>query len=137
MLPAALIAEGADAYQRKVAEFIQAARVTGPFPVKRASAGLPITAYLNQNFYGHDAYGIASAASTYFGVTDLSKLTPAQAALAQPAEVRHRRLDSYLYATRDKKGRLVVDPTSPPILRRDYILGTLNVGRWTHLTPVE
>ena len=104
--------------------------------MRRASARI-ITAYLNQNFYGHDAYGIASAASTYFGVTDLSKLTPAQAALLAGLPKSPSTLDPYLYATRDKKGRLVVDPTSPPILRRDYILGTLTVGRWTHLTPAE
>ena len=136
LLPAELIAEGADAYQRKVAEIIQAARVTGAFPGEAGKRRI-ITAYLNQNFYGHDAYGIASAASTYFGVTDLSKLTPAQAALLAGLPKSPSTLDPYLYATRDKKGRLIVDPTSPPILRRDYILGTLNVGRWTHLTPVE
>ncbi len=96
-----------------------------------------ITAYLNQNFYGHDAYGIASAASTYFGVTDLSKLTPAQAALLAGLPKSPSTLDPYLYAKRDKEGRLVVDPTSPPVLRRDYILGTLTEGRWTHLTSAE
>ena len=32
--------------------------------------------------FGHEAYGIAAAAKIYFGVTDLSKLTPAQAAAA-------------------------------------------------------
>ncbi len=136
MLPDELIAEGADAYQRKVAEIIQAARVTGAFPGEAGKRRI-ITAYLNQNFYGHDAYGIASAASTYFGVTDLSKLTPAQAALLAGLPKSPSTLDPYLYATRDKKGRLIVDPTSPPILRRDYILGTLTDGRWTHLTPSE
>ena len=40
-----------------------------------------ITAYLNEIYYGHRAYGIAAAASVYFGVQDLAELTPAQAAL--------------------------------------------------------
>jgi membrane peptidoglycan carboxypeptidase len=136
LLPEELVAEGADAYRRKVAEIIQAARVTEEFPGEAGKRRI-ITAYLNQNFYGHDAYGIASAASTYFGVKDLSKLTPAQAALLVGLPKSPSTLDPYLWATRDKEGRLVVDPTSPPVLRRDYILGTLNEGRWTHLTPAE
>ncbi len=136
LLPEDLVAEGADAYRRKVAEIIQAARVTGEFPGEDGKQRI-ITAYLNQNFYGHDAYGIASAASTYFGVTDLSKLTAAQAALLVGLPKSPSTLDPYLYATRDKQGRLVVDPTAPPILRRNYILGTLTEGRWTHLTSAE
>ena len=49
-----------------------------------------ITAYLNEIFYGHGAYGVAAAASIYFGISDLSKLTPAQAALlAGAAPVAH------------------------------------------------
>ncbi|MET1232352.1 MAG: transglycosylase domain-containing protein [Candidatus Limnocylindrales bacterium] len=136
LLPDDLVAEGADAYRRKVAEIIQAARVTGAFPGEDGKQRI-ITAYLNQNFYGHDAYGIASAASTYFGVTDLSKLTAAQAALLVGLPKSPSTLDPYLYATRDKQGHLVVDPAAPPILRRNYILGTLTDGRWTHLTSAE
>ena len=40
-----------------------------------------MAAYLNQNFYGNQSYGIKAAARNYFGVTDLSKLTLAQAAI--------------------------------------------------------
>ena len=50
-----------------------------------------IAAYLNQIFYGHDAYGIAAAAEIYFGVADLSALTPAQAALLAGLPSRPRR----------------------------------------------
>ena len=123
LLPEELVYEGAEPYRRKIAEIIQAARVTQEFPGEAGKRRI-ITAYLNQNFYGHDAYGIASAASTYFGITDLSKLTPAQAALLAGLPKSPSTLDPYLWATRDKKGRLVVDPISPPVERRDYILGT-------------
>ena len=37
--------------------------------------------YLNQNYYGDQSYGVAAAALDYFGVTDLHKLTIAQAAI--------------------------------------------------------
>lgn len=37
--------------------------------------------YLNTIYYGRGAYGIKSGAKAYFGVTDLSKLTVAQAAV--------------------------------------------------------
>ena len=40
-----------------------------------------MAAYLNQNFYGNQSYGIAAAAQSYFGITDLSKLDLAQAAI--------------------------------------------------------
>ena len=136
LLPEELVAYGADAYRRKIAEIIQAARVTEAFPGEAGKRRI-ITAYLNQNFYGHDAYGISSAASTYFGVTDLAKLTPAQAALLAGLPKSPSTLDPYLYATKDAKGKLVVDPASPPMLRRNYILDTMADARWTHLSTAE
>ncbi|HET9521077.1 MAG TPA: penicillin-binding transpeptidase domain-containing protein, partial [Candidatus Limnocylindrales bacterium] len=96
-----------------------------------------ITAYLNEIFYGHDAYGIAAAAQIYFGVADLSKLTPAQAALLAGLPKSPSTLDPYRWATKDEEGRLVVDPGSPPMVRRDYILNNLSTSRWTTLTAAE
>ena len=37
--------------------------------------------YLNQNFYGNNSYGVKAAARSYFGITDLKKITLAQAAI--------------------------------------------------------
>ncbi|WP_067836439.1 penicillin-binding protein 1A [Amphibacillus sediminis] len=37
--------------------------------------------YLNKIYYGAGAYGVATAAETYFGITDLDELTLSQAAL--------------------------------------------------------
>ena len=69
-----------DVYIRKAKEIIQSSRLTAAFPGEAGKARI-ITAYLNQIYYGHNAYGIAAAAQVYFGITDLNQLTPAQAAL--------------------------------------------------------
>jgi membrane peptidoglycan carboxypeptidase len=43
-------------------------------------------------------------------------------------------LDPYRYAKPDKKGRLVVPPGSPPVVRRDWVLaGIASTGRWTEI----
>ena len=39
-----------------------------------------ITAYLNQNYYGNQSYGVKAAVRSYFGI-DISKIDPAQAAI--------------------------------------------------------
>ena len=73
-----------------------------------------ITAYLNEIYYGHEAYGIAAAAEIYFGVTDLSQLTPAQAALLAGLPKSPSTYDPYRYATADANGKLVVSWTDLP-----------------------
>jgi membrane peptidoglycan carboxypeptidase len=134
LLPPDATAPGSDRYVRKAEEIIQAARLTERFPGEEGKQ-LIITSYLNQNFYGHGAYGIAAAAEIYFGVHDLTKLTPAQAALLAGLPKSPTTLDPYLYAKPDKAGHLVVPPDSPPIQRRDWILQGLATARWTQLTP--
>ncbi|HEV8545148.1 MAG TPA: transglycosylase domain-containing protein [Candidatus Limnocylindrales bacterium] len=133
LLPANATAAGSDRYIRKAKELIQAARLTAAFPGEAGKEQI-ITAYLNEIFYGHDAYGIAAAAQIYFGVTDLAKLTPAQAALLAGLPKSPSTLDPYVYAEPDEDGRLVVPPTAPPVVRRDYILRSLSTSRWTSLT---
>jgi membrane peptidoglycan carboxypeptidase len=134
LLPADVVAPGADVYIRKAKEIVQAARVTQAYPGEAGKQQI-ITAYLNQIFYGHDAYGIGAAANAYFGVTDLSKLTPAQAALLAGLPQSPSVLDPYRYAVQGKDGKLVVPQDAPPVVRRNYILESLANGRWTHLTP--
>ncbi len=125
-----------DRYVRKAKELIQANRLTQEFPGEQGKQQI-ITAYLNQIYYGHDAYGIAAAARVYFGVTDLSKLTTAQAALLAGLPKSPSAYDPYKFAKADSKGRLVVDPGSPPVQRRNYVLDGLRNARWTHLTPAQ
>ena len=130
LLPEDVVQAGADRYVRKVKEIIQALRVNEAYPGERGKEHV-ITAYLNEIFYGHRAYGIAAAAEIYFGVRDLSKLTIAQAALLAGLPKSPTTLDPYRYATPDKKGRLVVAPGSPPLGRRDWVLaGMAATGRW-------
>src|SRR6185437_16132615 len=76
------------------------------------------------------------AANVYFGITDLSKLTPAQAALLAALPKSPTTYDPYTLAKPDAKGRLVVPADAPIVVRRNYVLQSLSDGgRWTHLTP--
>ena len=61
---------------RKIKEAILALDVARTFSKEQV-----LEMYLNQIFYGNQSYGIRAAAKTYFGVTDLNKLTLGQMAL--------------------------------------------------------
>src|SRR4051812_11740209 len=80
LLPDSVTGPDADRYLRKAKELLQAMHLTEAFPGQSGKEQI-ITAYLNEIFYGHGAYGVAAAAKAYFGVSELEKLTPAQAAL--------------------------------------------------------
>jgi membrane peptidoglycan carboxypeptidase len=136
LLPQDVVADGADRYLRKAKELIQASRLTAAYPGEAGKQKI-VTAYLNEIFYGHDAYGIAAAARIYFGVSDLSKLTIAQAALLAGLPKSPSTYDPYLYAKPDQAGRLVVPSSAPPVVRRDWILHNLSTSRWTHLSQAE
>jgi peptidoglycan glycosyltransferase len=136
LLPASATAAGADRYIRKAKELIQSTRVTESFPGEAGKEQI-VAAYLNQIFYGHDAYGIAAAAQIYFGVADLADLTPAQAALLAGLPKSPSTLDPYRYAKADANGRLVVPADAPPVVRRNYILENLSSARWTRLTEAD
>ncbi len=66
-------------YERKAREIIQSVRLTQAFPGEAGKQQI-ITAYLNQNFYGNQSYGVAAAAKSYFGKA-LKDLTLAQDAI--------------------------------------------------------
>ena len=61
---------------RKVKEAILAVQVTRTYSKKQI-----LELYLNQIYYGNQAYGIKAAAETYFGKSDLAQLTLSEAAL--------------------------------------------------------
>lgn len=136
LLPADVVAPGSDRYLRKVKEIVQSLRLTESFPGEAGKERI-ITAYLNEIFYGHGAYGVAAAASLYFGVS-LDELTIAQAALLAGLPKAPSSLDPYRYAEEDDEGRLIVPKDAPPVVRRDWILeGLARSGRWTRLSPAE
>ena len=136
MLPAEVVAPGSDRYVRKAKEILQSMRLSETYPGVAGKERV-ITAYLNEIYYGHKAYGIAAAAKAYFGVEDLANLTPAQAALLAALPKSPSTLDPYAYAEENKDGDLVVPADSPPVVRRDWVLTNLSTSRWTKLTPAE
>ncbi|CAN5165083.1 PBP1A family penicillin-binding protein [soil metagenome] len=134
-----------DTYVRKVKEILQSRRLTQSLPGEEGKQRI-ITAYLNQIYYGHNAYGIAAAAEVYFGVTDLARLTPAQAAILAGLPQAPDSYDLFKWAVEDERGRLVVPTVSTsgealpaPVERRNYVLRNLaeGHGRWTRLTAQE
>jgi membrane peptidoglycan carboxypeptidase len=136
LLPQDVVAPGANRYLRKAKELIQSARLTAAYPGETGKEAI-LAAYLNEIFYGHDAYGIAAAARIYFGVSDLSKLTIAQAALLAGLPKAPSSFDPYRYAVKDGDGKLVLPPSAPPVVRRDWIIQNLSTSRWTRLTQAE
>ena len=57
--------------ERKLKEIIQSIRVTQAYPGEPGKQRI-IAAYLNQNYYGNESYGVEAAARAYFGVNDLA-----------------------------------------------------------------
>src|SRR5437868_4767668 len=62
--------------QRKIREAILAVEVTRTYSKQQI-----LELYFNQIYYGNQAYGVKAAAETYFGKSDLTKLTLAESAL--------------------------------------------------------
>ncbi len=77
LLPAAAF-EGST-YERKIREIIQSIRLTEAFPGESGKQQI-ITAYLNNNFYGNQTYGVKAAAKGYFA-KPMEELTLAQHAI--------------------------------------------------------
>jgi penicillin-binding protein 1A len=106
---------------RKIKEIIQSVRLTQEFPGIEGKQSI-ITAYLNLNFYGNQSYGIAAAAEGYFGVTDLSKLTPAQAAILAALLQAPSYYDLVANADEMPDGTEVVASDKPIVVRRNSVL---------------
>ena len=66
-------------YDRKIREIIQSIRLTQAYPGDDGKKTI-MEAYLNQNFYGNQSYGVKAASLGYFG-KDLDELTLAQYAV--------------------------------------------------------
>ena len=118
-------------YERKIREIIQSIRLTQEFPGIEGKQQI-ITAYLNQNFYGNQSYGVAAAAKSYFGKS-LADLTLAQdailAAIPQsPTQydlIRNAQeicLDNVPAGTECTKFKLEVPAESEIVQRRNRIL---------------
>jgi membrane peptidoglycan carboxypeptidase len=106
---------------RKIKEIIQSVRLTQEYPGEAGKEAI-ITAYLNINFYGNQSYGIAAAALGYFGVTDLSQLDIAQAAILAGILQAPSAYDLVANAQQQPDGTLVVPSDQPIVQRRNAIL---------------
>ena len=130
LLDPALVQDPNRTVERKIKEIIQSIRLTQAFPGVTGKQKI-ITAYLNQNFYGNNDYGIEAAAQNYFGVSDLSKLTLAQAAILAGIPQSPTAYDLVRNAiTQD--GKLVVPQDSAPVIRRNEVLNAMQ----TYGTPM-
>ena len=127
LLDPALVQDPNRRIERKLAEIIQSIRLTRAFPGDEGKRRI-ITAYLNQNYYGNDSYGVKAAARGYFGITDLHELTLAQAALLAAIPQSPVAYDLVRNAVRED-GRLVVPPDAPVVQRRNHILDLMAGGR--------
>jgi len=111
-------------YERKIREIIQSIRLTQAFPGEDGKKKI-IAAYLNDNFYGNNSYGIAAAARGYWGVS-LDKLTLAQAAILAGLVQSPSTYDLIRNAVEetlpDGTTQLVVPADSPVVVRRNRVL---------------
>jgi penicillin-binding protein 1A len=131
---------------RKIKEIIQSIRVTQAYPGVDGKQRI-MAAYLNQNYYGNDTYGVAAAVKGYFGIdlTDpkqAANLTLAQAAIiaALPQAPDYYDLvqnaqqvctDPSLDASDPKcpGTQLLVPMDSPIVQRRNAVLDLMAAGR--------
>ena len=120
-------------YDRKVREIIQSIRLTEAYKGEDGKQKI-IAAYLNQNFYGNQSYGVAAASLGYFDkpITDLSLAQYAVlAAIPQsPSQydlVRNAVTECSAEVAEDEEcppdqSTLVVPDTSPIVQRRNQVL---------------
>ena len=111
-------------YERKIREIIQSIRLTQAFSGEEGKKKI-IAAYLNDNFYGNNSYGVAAAARGYWGVT-LDKLTLAQAAILAGLVQSPSTYDLVRNAVEeqlpDGTTQLVVPADAPVVIRRNRVL---------------
>ena len=112
---------------RKIKEIIQSVRLTQEMPGEAGKETI-ITDYLNLNFYGNQSYGIAAAAEEYFGITDLSRLTIAQAAILAGILQAPSAYDLVANAVQQPDGTWVVPDTAPIVQRRNGILEDMRLN---------
>jgi peptidoglycan glycosyltransferase len=145
LLPADLVQDPKRTFERKIKEIIQSVRLTEAYPGREGKEKI-IAAYLNQNYYGNQTYGVKAAAQTYFGITDdqwaKGQVTPAQAAILAALVKSPSNYDLVRNAddvctdptqTTDTcppaKVQSIVPPDRPVVVRRNQVLELLADGR--------
>ncbi len=148
LLEPELVQDSGRTAERKLKEIIQSIKLTQAFPGTEGKQRV-MTAYLNQNYYGNDSYGVAAAAQTYFGKS-LKDLTLAQAAIIAAIPQAPSTYDLVRNAedqctefeadgetcAENSPTELVVPPDSKIVQRRNLVLDLMAQGR-TPLTAGE
>jgi membrane peptidoglycan carboxypeptidase len=136
LLDPALVQDPNRQVERKIKEIIQSVRLTQAYPGDVGKQQI-ITTYLNQNYYGSQLYGIKAAARGYFGVSDLEKLTLAQAAVLAAIPKSPSAYDLRRNAVTLDDGTIVVPANTEVVQRRNFILelmktrSVLTAGEYT------
>jgi membrane peptidoglycan carboxypeptidase len=147
LLDEELVQDADRTIERKLKEIIQSVRVTQEFDGEGGKEAI-ITAYLNQNYYGNQTYGVKAAYERYFGKPFTAEnVTPSEAALLAALPKSPSNYDLVRNATircdaeiaegeecPEDAQTLVVDPESSIIARRDLVLDLLADGTRTPLT---
>ena len=131
--------------ERKLKEIIQSIRVTQAFPGQEGKQEI-ITAYLNQNYYGNQSYGVKAAVRGYFG-KDLADVTPAEAAIIAALPKSPSNYDLVRNAVEQcqvqpadgeecpaGERRLVVPGDTKIVIRRDTVLDLMAAGDRTPIS---
>ncbi len=131
--------------ERKLKEIIQSIRVTQAFPGEEGKQEI-ITAYLNQNYYGNQSYGVKAAVRGYFG-KELADITPAEAAIIAALPQSPSNYDLVRNAVElcedeleegadcpAAKSTLVVPPDTKIVARRNAVLDLLAQGDRTPIS---
>ncbi len=127
-------------YERKIKEIIQSIRLTEAYSGEEGKRQI-MAAYLNNNFYGNQSYGIKAAAKSYFGITDLSKLTLAQAAILAAIPKSPTTYDlarnAIEQAGPDGTPQLVVPASATIVQRRNLVLNQMLANRVLTRTSIS
>jgi membrane peptidoglycan carboxypeptidase len=120
-------------YDRKIREIIQSIRLTQAYPGEDGKKKI-MEAYLNQNFYGNQSYGVQAASLGYFGKR-LDQLSLAQYAILAAIPQSPTKYDLARNAIRECKVTieegaecpadqvtLVVPDDSEVVIRRNHVL---------------
>ena len=145
LLPENLVQDPHRTIERKLKEIIQSIRLTQSFSGETGKQDI-ITAYLNQNYYGNQAYGVKAAARIYFGKA-LMDITPAEAAILAALPKSPSNYDLVRNANERctvtvadgedcpaGKSELVVEPDSKIVQRRNQVLDLLAGGDRTPMS---
>ncbi len=148
LLPEDLVQDPNRTIERKLKEIVQSIRLTQAYSGETGKQDI-ITAYLNQNYYGNQAYGVKAAARIYFG-KELKDITPAEAAILASLPKSPSNYDlvrnsiercTVTVAEGDDcptgKDQLVVQPDSKIVQRRDQVLDLLAGGDRTPMSGTQ